>query len=77
MYDFAHDRYICPQAQTLRLYARRNSEQVNVYATDALVCNACPVKSECTDSQSGRHIFRSFYQEQLDRVRAYQTSEAY
>jgi hypothetical protein len=77
MYDFAHDRYICPQDKTLRLYARRNSEQVNVYAADASVCNACPIKAECTDSQSGRHIFRSFYQGELDRVKAYQASEAY
>lgn len=76
-YDAEHDQYNCPQGQPLRLYSRRNSEQVNVYAADASVCNACPVKSECTNSQSGRHIFRSFYKEELDRVKAYQATEAY
>jgi hypothetical protein len=35
------------------------------------------VKTECTDSKSGRHIFRSFFQEDLDRVKVYQETEAY
>ncbi len=76
-YDADHDQYTCPQGQTLRLYSHRTSEQVNVYTADASVCNACPAKAECTDSQSGRHIFRTFYQEELDRVKAYQATEAY
>jgi len=66
-----------PQGQTLRLSSRRKSEQVYVYTADVSVCNACPVKVECTDSKSGRHIFRSFFQEDLDRVKAYQETEAY
>ncbi len=41
------------------------------------MCNACPVKAECTDSKSGRHIFRSFFQDYLDRVEAYRQIEAY
>jgi len=32
-----------------------------------IICNSCPVKSKCTDSKSGRYIFRSFYQEEFDR----------
>jgi hypothetical protein len=48
-YDAEQDQYICPQGQTLRLSSRRKSEQVYVYAADAAVCNACPVKHECTD----------------------------
>jgi hypothetical protein len=31
----------------------------------------------CTNSQSGRHIFRSFYQDYLDQAAAYRTTEAY
>jgi len=34
-------------------------------------------EKECTDSKSGRHVFRSFFQEDLDRVKAYQDTEAY
>ncbi len=52
-------------------------EQVFVYACDATVCNTCPVKAECTESQSGRHIFRPFFQDYLDRVEAYRKTEAY
>jgi hypothetical protein len=62
-YDAEHDQYVCPQGQTLGLSSCRKSEQVYVYGVNASVCNACPVKTECTDSQSGRHIFRSFFQE--------------
>jgi transposase len=76
-YEAEHDHYQCPQGQTLRLTTRRQSEQVFIYAGETDVCNACPVKAECTDSKSGRHIFRSFFQEYLDRVEAYRQTETY
>jgi len=76
-YEAEHDHYLCPQGQPLHLYSRRKSEQVCVYTAEASVCNACPVKAECTESQSGRHIFRSFFQDYLDRVEAYRKTEAY
>ena len=41
------------------------------------MCDACPVKGECTGSKSGRHIFRSFHQEYIDKVKAYYETEAY
>jgi transposase len=75
-YDAKHDVRL-PQGQMLRLSSRRKSEQVYVYAADAAVCDTCPVKKECTDSKSGRHIFRSFFQEDLDRVKKYQETEEY
>jgi hypothetical protein len=76
-YDADQDRYICPQGHYLPLKARRKSEQVSIYIAPAATCNACPVKLECTDSKSGRYIFRSFFQEYLDRAKHYQQSEAY
>lgn len=76
-YDTEQDRYVCPQGQHLPLKVRRKSEQVSLYIADAATCNACPVKLECTDSKSGRHIFRSFFQAYLDRAKRYQQSEAY
>jgi hypothetical protein len=76
-YDAEQDLYICPQGQELPLWSRRKSEQVFVYRMDATICDACPVKAKCTDSQSGRHIFRSFFQEYLDRAEAYRETEAY
>ena len=48
-----------------------------VNRADAKICNACPVKAECTGSKSGRHIFRSFYREYIERVRGYHQTEEY
>lgn len=76
-YDSEHDLFICPQGQLLPLYKCSHSEQEFVYRAEAATCNACPVKAHCTDSKSGRHLRRSFFQEELDRARSYRTTEAY
>jgi len=76
-YDAKRDLYTCPQGKELPLHSRRKSEQQLIYRAVATVCNACPVKAECTDSQSGRHIFRSFFQSYLDRAKAYRETDAY
>ncbi len=41
------------------------------------MCDACLVKDECTGSKSGRHIFRSFHQAYIDKVKAYHETEVY
>jgi hypothetical protein len=66
-YNQEQDLYRCPHGHELRLYSRRTREEVFVYRADAATCNACPLKAQCTSSQSGRHLFRSIYQEYLDR----------
>jgi transposase len=76
-YDSEKDHYICPQGQILPLTSRRKTEQVILYCAKASVCNACPVKSQCTGSKSGRHIFRSFFQAYLDKAESYRQTEAY
>jgi hypothetical protein len=76
-YDAEHDVYHCPQGQGLRYYSRRETEQVVTYRADAATCNACPVKTQCTTSQSGRLVFRSYFQAILDRVRSYARTEPY
>jgi transposase len=77
VYEAEHDRYICPEGHELPLRSRRTSEQVLVYRADKKVCNACPLKSKCTRSRSGRHIFRSFFHVYLDRAEAYRKTEPY
>jgi transposase len=76
-YDAANDQYICPQKQILTLRSRRKTEEKFVYRADAKVCDACPAKGECTGSKSGRHIFRSFHQVYIDKVKTYHETEAY
>jgi hypothetical protein len=50
---------------------------VLLYIADPAVCDACLVKRLCTDSKSGRHIFRSFFQDYLDRAKSYRKTDAY
>jgi len=76
-YDAELDQYICPQGNVLPLRSRRKSEQIYIYRADINICDACPVKAECTKSKSGRHIFRSFYQENVERVKEYHQTEHY
>ncbi len=76
-FDFVKDQYVCPQGQILPLHSRRKTEQVLLYKPKAEVCNPCPVKGKCTGSKSGRHIFRSFFQEYLDKAAAYRQTEEY
>jgi Transposase DDE domain/Transposase domain (DUF772) len=77
-YDAEHDVYCCPQGATLRrnkaVYTGRD---IVIYRADAAVCNACPVKADCTASTHGRQIARSFDADYLDRMRAYHETEAY
>jgi transposase len=76
-YDAELDQYICPQGNVLPLRSRRKSEQMYIYRADTNICNACPAKIESTKSKSGRHIFRSFHQEYLERVKEYHQTEHY
>lgn len=68
---------MCPQGQEIPLHKRSYSEDLYVYRADAKICNACRVKAACTDSKSGRHLRRSFFQEYLDRAASYRETEAY
>jgi len=77
IYDSEKDRYTCPQGKILPLVSRRKSEEVFVYRAKAEVCNACPMKAECTSSKSGRCIFRSFHQVYIERVQEYHQTDEY
>ena len=68
-YDAEEDRYICSQGQFLPLHSSRKSEDKYIYRANAKICNAFPVKAECTNSKGGCHIFRSFYHDYLEKVR--------
>jgi hypothetical protein len=48
-----------------------------VYRGDPAICDSCPVKSKCTTSDRGRTIQRSLYEDYLEKVRGYHTSEVY
>jgi hypothetical protein len=53
------------------------TEQEVVYQADAATCNACPGKTACTTSDHGRIVHRSFFADEIEKVRGYHTTEAY
>jgi transposase len=77
VFDPERDEYRCPQGHPLRRYAVKRTEGVVAYRSEAAICNACPVKAQCTTSDHGRKVQRSFYIDYLDKVRGYHATEAY
>ncbi|GAC1344475.1 MAG: hypothetical protein NVSMB27_05510 [Ktedonobacteraceae bacterium] len=47
------------------------------YRADVATCNACPLKAQCTESQQGRQLHRSFHASYLERVQSYHQTPAY
>ena len=70
------DVYVCPQGQELTKVMTKYTENTYVYQAGAQVCNACAVKSLCTDSAKGRTLQRPFDQEYIKRVRLYHQTAA-
>jgi hypothetical protein len=65
-----------PRADSPTYLSKKNGASNSLWCQTS-VCNACPVKNKCTGSKSGRHIFRSFFQEYLDKAETYRQTEAY
>jgi len=76
-YDAERDEYRCPDDQPLRRFTVKHGDEVVVYRAQAATCNACPLKPECTASDDGRQVRRSFHAAYLDRVRGYHATPAY
>ena len=76
-YDAQRDEYQCPQGQPLPRRKTKYTEAEVLYRADATACNVCPVKAECTASEHGRMIHRSFSADYLQKVRSYHGTEAY
>jgi transposase len=76
-YDGERDVYICPEGTPLHPYRRELKAEKVEYRAAATLCNACPRKADCTPSDQGRAVHRSFHAAYLDRVRGYHETEAY
>src|SRR6266702_6066120 len=76
-YDPERDVYECPNNAILPLHTHAYNEREKRYQADATTCNACPLKAQCTTSDQGRLLKRSFDEEYLEQVRAYHTTEPY
>jgi transposase len=76
-YDAERDVYVCPQDTPLRRFRREIKAEKIEYRADASICNACPMKAECTPSDHGRQVHRSFHAAYLERVQGYHETEDY
>ena len=66
-YDAESNTYICPAGNVMQQVRIRERDGFKVYANRA-ACMQCPVKAQCTKSQTLREIERSPYQENVDRA---------
>jgi transposase len=76
-YDPLHDIYHCPGGRELRFRKHKYTERTRVYQAPAAACNACLLKTECTDSAKGRQVKRSFDEAYLERVRGYHATKEF
>jgi hypothetical protein len=57
-YDEDHDHWECPEGQHLWPREFDHERRLVRYRARAHVCNGCPRKAACTDSERGREIVR-------------------
>ena len=57
-YDADHDHWLCPEGEQLWPHSFDRERRLVRYRARAHVCNACPSKSRCTDSDRGREVVR-------------------
>lgn len=57
-YHPQHDAWICPQDQMLWPVAYDPAQRLMRYQAKPSLCNACPVKRDCTSSPHGREVTR-------------------
>jgi hypothetical protein len=58
-YHPAHDAWICPEDQLLVRSEVDHERRLVRYRGRPQICNHCPAKTECTDSDEGREVVRA------------------
>jgi transposase len=76
-YIAERDVYVCPAGKELHFVQGQSTDRQRRYRAYVKDCNACPLQAQCTTNKQGRSLCRSVDEEYLDRVRAYQPTEAY
>jgi hypothetical protein len=59
-FEYRHELnlWVCPEGEQLRPFAVDHGRRLARYRARPAVCNACPAKDGCTDSEEGREISR-------------------
>ncbi len=76
-YDPKLDLYTCPSGELLMARTRNVARSLIGYRAKAGTCEACPLRSDCTTSKTGRQILRHFEEEYIDRVKGYRGTFPY
>jgi hypothetical protein len=58
-YHPTHDAWICPEEQVLVRSETDHELRLVRYRGRPQICNHCPAKSDCTDSDGGREVVRA------------------
>jgi hypothetical protein len=58
-YHPSHDAWICPEDQLLVRSELDHERRLIRYRGRPQICNYCPAKAECTDSDEGREVVRA------------------
>jgi hypothetical protein len=58
-YDRQHDSWECPEGEKLHRIETDHQMRLARYRAQARVCNSCPRKGDCTDSDTGRELTRA------------------
>src|SRR5215208_3111526 len=58
-YHPSHDAWICPEDQLLLRSEVDHERRLVRYRGRPQICNYCPAKAECTDSEEGREVVRA------------------
>jgi len=59
-FEYRHheDLWVCPEGEHLWPHGVDHHRRIVRYRAKAHICNACPLKEQCTDSDEGREIVR-------------------
>jgi transposase len=77
IYDPETDTYRCPQGETLRFRGNNYQTRARKYEAKAVVCAACPLRAQCTESSKGRVLNRPFDEDYRALARQRETTEAF
>lgn len=58
-YHAVLDAWECPTGEHLALVGMNTDGRIARYRARAAACNRCPIKSDCTDSDTGRELERT------------------
>ena len=58
-YHPTHDAWVCPEDQILSRSETDHERRLVRYRARPQICNHCPAKDDCTDSEHGREVVRA------------------